>query len=138
MTKNRTLYLTSEANNSTLTYPATSTATIDLFTPVSDGTVLRNILFRNNDSSDRTFIIYLNKASAGDVEIGRIIVPANAGNGTVTLGALTNLLPSIFRYDNSSTLILPLKFGDVLRIAAVANLTNAMFMSRWAEDQTAL
>lgn len=125
MAKNQELAVTSSTKVTPYTYLTGTPALLTILTPPTDGTKLFDVLFRNKTAVAKTFTLKIT-VSGVDYEIGDFIVPANAGNGTITLGKLSEILPNFFKTDGYGNKCRDLESGYLLKIIASADVTTAM------------
>lgn len=93
-----------------------------LFTGLTNGTVITDVLFRNKDASNiRNFDIFIGNTTNSAVQVA---IPINAGNnGTIALASLASLAPSLFDLDLNGNRCILFESGIIIYATNLAALT---------------
>jgi hypothetical protein len=127
MAKQEALYLGANVNTGSFQLTsAHTTATQAVFTAGSNDSDVKGILVSSNDTAAINLQLYIARGGT-DYLIGTVNIPISAGvGGTVPAVDLLNsaFLPGL-PVDNVGKRYIPLKTGDVLKVAATVTMTAA-------------
>jgi hypothetical protein len=138
MAKQASLYLPKAANNGSAQLTSSDTTSkVTVFTAGSDDSDLKSLIAAHNDTAIINLQLYVNRSST-DYLIGTVSIPALAGSS----GSLPNAdllaaaaMPGL-PVDSMGKPYLPLKNGDVLKVACIATMSGSktLHVSAFGQD----
>jgi hypothetical protein len=129
MAKQTELYLTANLKTAGVTIaPADTTAWKTVYTAAANDAIVKGLACVSDDTAAKNIRIGIDVSGAGTVfQIATVNIPIASGtNGTAPAIDLLNAAALPFLpVDRNGKRILPLKAGDILKVAALATLTTA-------------
>jgi hypothetical protein len=138
MAKTTSLYLPKTANTNSVTFTSADTTTLKtLFTAGADDSDLKAILACTDDTAAINLKVYVNRGGT-DYLIGTVNVPlASGSNGSAPgVDILNSAAFAGLPMDSVGKRYIPLKTGDVVKVACLATMTAAktLYVSAFGQD----
>lgn len=102
-----------------------------LFTGLTDGSVITDILFRSKDASNaRNLDFFIGSSATAENNRVQVAIPASSGNnGTTSLASLAALAPALFDLDLNGNRGILIESGVTLSVTNLAALTADMYIT---------